>query len=73
VGHHVHATALPAVLVVSQDQEPKAGPVVTTCRTPDEAFAAGQADADADPPLDQDQADLVAVILAPSQAAEEAA
>jgi hypothetical protein len=46
---------------------------VTTCRTPEEAFAAGQADADADPPLDQDQADLVAVILAPSQAAEQAA
>jgi hypothetical protein len=46
---------------------------MTTCRTPEEALAAGQADADQDPPLDQDQADLVAVILAPSQAAEQAA
>lgn len=45
---------------------------MTTCRTPEEAFAAGQADAAADPPLDQDQADLVAVILAPSQAAQAA-
>ena len=45
---------------------------MTTCRTPEEALAAGQADADQDPPLDQDQADLVAVILAPSQAAEAA-
>jgi hypothetical protein len=45
---------------------------VTTCRTPEEALAAGQADAETDPPLDQDQADLVAVILAPSQAAEAA-
>jgi hypothetical protein len=42
------------------------------CRTPEEALAAGQADADADPPLDQDTADLVAVILAPTQAAEAA-
>ena len=50
---------------------------MTTCRSAEEAFAAGQADADADPPLDQDQADDVAVILAPSrtgkQAADEAA
>ena len=47
---------------------------MTTCRSADEAFAAGQADADDDPPLTQDQADDVAVILAPTQkAAEEAA
>jgi len=46
---------------------------VTTCRTTDEALAAGQADAETDPPLDQDQADEVAVILAPTQAADEAA
>jgi len=43
------------------------------CRTTDEAFAAGQADAETDPPLDQDQADEVAVILQSSQAASEAA
>jgi hypothetical protein len=43
---------------------------MTTCRTIAEAFAAGQADAGDDPPLDQGTADLVAVILAPSQAAE---
>jgi hypothetical protein len=46
---------------------------VTTCRTPAEAFAAGQADAETDPPLSQDQADEVAVILAPSRTQEEAA
>lgn len=46
---------------------------MTTCRSVDEAIAAGLADADADPPLTQDQADEVAVILAPSQAADEAA
>lgn len=38
---------------------------MTTCRSTAEAFAAGQADAADDPPLSQDQADLVAVILAP--------
>jgi hypothetical protein len=46
---------------------------MTTCRTPEEALAAGQADAETDPPLTQDQADEVAVILAPNQAADEAA
>jgi hypothetical protein len=45
---------------------------VTTVRTPEEALAAGQADAETDPPLTQDQADDVAVILAPSQAAQAA-
>ena len=45
---------------------------MTTCRTPAEALAAGQADAAADPPLDQDQADLIAVIRAPTQAAQAA-
>ena len=47
---------------------------MTVCRSVDDAFAAGQADADDDPPLDQDQADDIAVILAPTQkAADEAA
>lgn len=46
---------------------------MTTCRTPEEVIAAGLADGDADPPLDQDQADEVAVILAPGRPQEEAA
>ena len=36
-----------------------------TCRTVDEAFAAGQDAAGRLPPLTQAQADLVALILAP--------
>lgn len=36
-------------------------------RTPDEAFAAGQQAAADDPPLTQEQADLVAVLLAPRE------
>jgi len=43
------------------------------CHSVDEALAAGQADATGDPPLTQDQADDVAVILAPSRQAAEAA
>jgi hypothetical protein len=49
---------------------------MTTCRSAEEAFAAGQADADTDPPLTQDQADEIAVIDAPNRtekAATEAA
>jgi hypothetical protein len=43
------------------------------CRSEDEVIAAGLAAGDAMPPLDQDLADDVAVILsAPSQAAEAA-
>jgi hypothetical protein len=42
------------------------------CRSEAEVIAAGLAAGDAMPPLTQDQADLVAVILAPSQAAEAA-
>jgi hypothetical protein len=45
---------------------------VTTCRSEAEVIAAGLAAGDAMPPIDQDTADLVAVILAPSQAAEAA-
>jgi hypothetical protein len=41
---------------------------MTTCRSPEEAFGAGQADAAADPPLTQDQADHIAAILAPYRA-----
>jgi hypothetical protein len=36
---------------------------MATCRTPEEAFAAGQADSANDPPLTQEKADLIAVIL----------
>jgi hypothetical protein len=43
------------------------------CRSAAEALAAGQADAAADPPLTQDEADLIAVILAPRNQAAEAA
>lgn len=39
--------------------------------TPEEAFAPGQADAAADPPLSQEQADLIAAILAPHRAVPE--
>lgn len=46
---------------------------MTTCRTIAEAFAAGQADAENDPPLTQEQADLIAVILAPQQGGQAAA
>jgi hypothetical protein len=46
---------------------------VTTCRSAEEAFAAGQADADADPPLTQDQADEIAVIDAPNRTEKQAA
>lgn len=42
------------------------------CRTPAEVIAAGLAAGDAMPPLDQDTADDIAAILAPSQAAEAA-
>lgn len=37
---------------------------MTTCRTIAEVIAAGLADGANDPPLTQDQADLIAVILA---------
>jgi hypothetical protein len=43
------------------------------CRSPAEALAAGQADAATDPPLDQDAADDVAVVLAPHHQAAQAA
>ena len=43
------------------------------CHTPEEALAAGQADATTDPPLDQDTASDVAVILAPTRTQEQAA
>lgn len=43
------------------------------CRSEAEVIAAGLAAGDAMPPLDQDTADEVAVILAPTQAADEAA
>jgi hypothetical protein len=42
------------------------------CRTPAEVIAAGLAAGDAMPPLSQDEADDVAVILAPSHAAQAA-
>ena len=38
-----------------------------TCRTLDEVRDAGRADGANDPPLTQDQADLIACILAPHQ------
>jgi hypothetical protein len=40
---------------------------MTTLRTLEEVRDAGRADGAADPPLTQDQADLVACILAPHQ------
>jgi hypothetical protein len=47
---------------------------VTTCRSEAEVIAAGLAAGDAMPPLDQDTADDIAVILAArNQAADEAA
>jgi hypothetical protein len=46
---------------------------VTTCRTADEVRAAALADAKDDPPLTQDQADLIAAILAPHLARQDAA
>ena len=41
-----------------------------TCRTPDEAYAAGQAAAATAPPLTQAQADYVAAVLAAARPAE---
>jgi len=38
---------------------------MTVCRTIAEVFAAADADSRDDPPLSQDQADLVAALLAP--------
>jgi hypothetical protein len=38
---------------------------MTVCRTLDEVLAAADADSASDPPLSQDQADLIAAILAP--------
>ena len=43
-----------------------------TIRTIEQAREAGRADGAADPPLTQDQADLVAAILAPRQQAQAA-
>jgi hypothetical protein len=40
---------------------------MTTCRTLDEVYAAAKADAADEPPLDQDTADLIAAILAPTR------
>lgn len=40
------------------------------CKSPDEAFQAGYDDAADAPPLTQDQADLVAAILASARPAE---
>jgi hypothetical protein len=37
------------------------------CRTLDEVYAAAKDDAAGEPPLDQDTADLVAAILAPTR------
>jgi hypothetical protein len=45
---------------------------MTTCRSLDEVDAAAAADADSRPPISQDAADLVAAILAPTQAADAA-
>jgi hypothetical protein len=44
--------------------------VVTTCRSLAEVYAAAAADAQDEPPLGQDTADLVAAILAPTQVAD---
>jgi hypothetical protein len=38
---------------------------MTLCRTLDEVLAAADADSRDDPPLSQDQADLIAALLAP--------
>jgi hypothetical protein len=46
---------------------------VTTCRTAEEVRAAALADAQADPPLTQDTADLAAAILAPHMDGRDAA
>lgn len=43
------------------------GPYMSALRTLEQVRAAGRADGAADPPLTQDQADLVACILAPHQ------
>lgn len=45
---------------------------MTTCRTLDEVLAAAGADSIGEPPLTQDQADLIAAILAPHQRAAQA-
>jgi hypothetical protein len=45
---------------------------MTTGRSPEEAFAAGQADSAADPPLSQEEADEIAVILASSRSQDRA-
>jgi hypothetical protein len=46
---------------------------VTLCRTLADVEAAALADAKDEPPLTQDQADLIAAILAPHQAHDQAA
>lgn len=43
------------------------------CRTPEEAFAAGMAAGKDDPPLSQEQADLAAWLLRPSEPKQAAA
>lgn len=46
---------------------------MSTCRTREEARAAGRRDGEQDPPLSQDQADYIAAILAPHMPARRAA
>jgi hypothetical protein len=46
---------------------------MTACRTLDDVLAAADADSAGEPPLSQDQADLVAAILAPHRQAAQAA
>lgn len=46
---------------------------MTACRTVEEVRAAALADSRDDPPLTQEQADLIAAILATRKAADEAA
>jgi hypothetical protein len=46
---------------------------MTVCHSPAEALAAGQAEAATHPPLDQDTANDVAVILAPTRNETQAA
>ena len=47
-------------MTTSSDAAPR-----VCCRTPAEAFAAGQADGQSDPPMTERQAALVAVLLRP--------
>jgi hypothetical protein len=44
---------------------------MTVCRTLDEVLAAADADSKSDPPLSQDQADLIAAILAAGEVRRE--